>query len=145
LAGKTLEELSIREQMGINIAYIKRGDVMISIPTKNERLFPGDEICVIGTDAQVTEFGKYLNQNEIENPEVVEETEIVLRQLEISDEEFIQKSIGQFRSKTNGMVVGIERNGKRILNPESSLTLEINDIIWVVGDKKRMSQLIKKV
>ncbi|MEP7094520.1 MAG: cation:proton antiporter [Flavobacterium sp.] len=145
LAGKTLEELSIREQMGINIAYIKRGDVMISIPTKNERLFPGDEICVIGTDAQVTEFTKYLNQNEIENPKVVEESEIVLRQLEVSDEEFIRKSIGQFRSKTNGMVVGIERNGKRILNPESSITLEKNDIIWVVGDKKRMSQLIKKV
>jgi CPA2 family monovalent cation:H+ antiporter-2 len=26
---------------------------MVKIPTKNERLFPGDEICVIGTDAQV--------------------------------------------------------------------------------------------
>ncbi|MWB96445.1 sodium:proton antiporter [Flavobacterium sp. GA093] len=145
LAGKTLEELQIREQLGINIAYIKRGDVMIPIPTKNERLFPGDEISVIGTDQQVTAFGEYLNQNEIEAPKSVAETEVVLRQLEVSDEDFIQKSIGQFRNKTNGMVVGIERNGKRILNPESNLILEKNDIIWVVGDRKKMTELSKKV
>ncbi|MGO4770083.1 cation:proton antiporter [Flavobacterium sp. W22_SRS_FK3] len=144
LAGKTLEELRIREQMGINIAYIKRGDVTIPIPTKNERLFPGDEICIIGTDAQVTEFTKYLNQNETDDAKIVEESQIVLRQLEVFDEQFMQKSIGQFRTKTNGMVVGIERNGNRILNPESNIILEKNDIIWVVGDKKRMSQLMKK-
>jgi CPA2 family monovalent cation:H+ antiporter-2 len=144
LAGKTLEELRIREQMGINIAYIKRGDVTISIPTKNERIFPGDEICVIGTDAQVTEFTKYLNQNETDDAQTVEESQIVLRQLEVSDEDFIQRSIGQFRTKTNGMVVGIERNGNRILNPESHLILEKNDIIWVVGDRKKMKELLKK-
>ena len=56
----------------------------------------------------------------------------------------LQKSIGQFRAKTDGLVVGIERNGNRILNPESHLILENNDIIWVVGDKKRMNELIKK-
>ena len=144
LAGKTLQELRIREQLGINIAYIRRGEVIIPIPTKTERLFPGDEICVIGTDAQVTEFTKYLNQNETETAKSVEESQIVLRQLEVADEEFIQKSIGQFRTKTNGMVVGIERNGNRILNPESHLVLEQNDIIWVVGDKKRMNELMKK-
>ncbi|MDR7210738.1 cation:proton antiporter [Flavobacterium piscis] len=144
LAGKTLEELRIREQLGINIAYIKRGDVTIPIPTKNERLFPGDEVCIIGTDAQVAQFTKYLNQNEIEEAKKIEESDIVLRQLEVSHEEFIEKSIGQFRTNTNGMVVGIERNGNRILNPESNIVLQKNDIIWVVGDKKRMSELIKK-
>ncbi|MCY1445030.1 TrkA-C domain protein [compost metagenome] len=128
--------------MGINIAYIKRGEVTIPIPTKTERLFPGDEICVIGTDAQIAEFTKFLTQNETEPPTKVEETDIVLRQLEVSQDEFIQKSIGQFRAKTDGMVVGIERNGNRILNPESSLILEKNDILWVVGDKKRMNALL---
>ena len=144
LAGKTLEEMRVRELMGINIAYIKRGDVMIPIPTKNERLFPGDEISVIGTDAQITEFTKYLTQNEIEAAKPGDESEVILRQLEVSDENFAQKSIGKFRSETNGMVVGIERNGKRLLNPESHLVLEKNDIIWIVGDKKKMIKYIKK-
>ena len=144
LAGKTLEELRIRELMGINIAFIRRGEITIPIPTKNERLFPGDEICVIGTDEQITEFTIYLTKNENEAPKTVEESEIVLRQLEVSQDEFIDKSIGQFRGKTGGMVVGIERNGNRILNPESNIVLGRNDIIWVVGDKKRMNELMKR-
>ncbi|HEY4618943.1 MAG TPA: cation:proton antiporter [Flavobacterium sp.] len=145
IAGKTLEELRLREQMGINIAFIKRGDIMVKIPTKNERLFPGDEICVIGSDEQVDEFKNYLHQHEIESPESVQKTEIILQQVPLNNEEFIGKSISQsnIREKTNGMVVGIERSGKRILNPESNLILEKNDILWVVGDKKRMGLLFE--
>lgn len=145
LAGKTLEELKIREQIGINIAFIKRGDITIQIPSKNERLFPGDEICVIGTDVQVNDFRDYLNQNEIEVPEKKTESEIILRQLELDEALFIGQNISQLRQKTNGMVVGVERNGKRILNPESDMILEKNDILWIVGDKKLIAQYTKKV
>ncbi|MBK0370051.1 cation:proton antiporter domain-containing protein [Flavobacterium agrisoli] len=145
LAGKTLEELKIREQIGINIAFIKRGDITIQIPSKNERVFPGDEICIIGTDKQVQEFKNYLDKNEIEVPPKKQETEIVLRQLELDEVEFVGRSISQLRSKTNGLVVGLERNGKRLLNPESDLILEKNDILWIVGDKKRIAQFTKKV
>ncbi|MBC7748913.1 MAG: cation:proton antiporter, partial [Methylotenera sp.] len=127
IAGKTLEELRIREELGINIAFIKRGEIMINIPNKNERLFPGDEICVIGTDNQVKEFKSYLHQNEIEVPEIYE-TDIILKQLELKDEEFIGATIrdSQLREKTNALIVGIERSGRRILNPESNMILEKN-------------------
>lgn len=145
IVGKTLEELRIREEMGINIAFIKRGEIMVKIPSKNERLFPGDEICVIGSDAQVKEFDNYLHQHEFEPPKNVKKTELVLQQLELNRDEFVGKSISQskIRERTNGMVVGLERSGKRLLNPESNLILEKDDILWVVGDKKRMSKLFK--
>ena len=39
----------------------------------------------------------------------------------------------------SGIVVGVERNKERILNPDSSLKLEWGDVIWIVGDKKRFS------
>jgi CPA2 family monovalent cation:H+ antiporter-2 len=146
IAGKTLEELRIREEIGINIAFIKRGEIMVKIPTKNERLFPGDEICVIGSDAQVKEFETYLHLHEFEPPKNVKKAEIVLQQLELKRDEFVGKSISQskIRERTNGMVVGIERGGKRLLNPESNLILEKNDVLWVVGDKKRMSKFFKE-
>jgi CPA2 family monovalent cation:H+ antiporter-2 len=146
IAGSTLKELRLREEMGINIAFIKRGEIMVKIPTKNERLFPGDEICVIGTDAQVKEFKTYLHQHEFEAPKNIEKTEITLQQLELNKEELIGKSISEsrIREKANGMVVGIERNGKRLLNPESDLILQKNDILWVVGDKKRMNKFFKE-
>jgi CPA2 family monovalent cation:H+ antiporter-2 len=145
LAGKTLEELTIREQFGINIASIRRGEVLINIPIRTERLFPGDEISVIGTDDQVKDFKNYLDKNEIDVPEEVEQTEIILQKLELKNRVCIGKSIreSQIREKTHGIIVGIERNGKRILNPESHLVLEDSDILWIAGEKKKIAEFLK--
>lgn len=145
LAGKTLEELTIRELFGINIASIRRGEVLINIPIRTERLFPGDEISVIGTDDQVKDFKNYLDKNEIDVPEEVEQTEIILQKLELKNRVCIGKSIreSQIREKTHGIIVGIERNGKRILNPESHLVLEDSDILWIAGEKKKIAEFLK--
>lgn len=145
LAGKTLREIRMREELGINIAYIKRGEIMIQVPNKIERLFPGDEICVIGTDKQVKEFANFLTQNELEVPKITPQDEIVLRQIELHNEDFIGLSIGRskLRERTNGLIVGIERNGNRILNPESNIVLEKNDNLWIVGNKKLINDLFK--
>ncbi|MBD3581540.1 cation:proton antiporter domain-containing protein [Flavobacterium selenitireducens] len=144
IAGRTLAELQLREQMGINVAFIRRGEITINIPSRNERLFPGDEICVIATDAQVTEFKKYLDRNEIDAPDEGSQPEIVLQQLELHNQDYIGKSIrqSQLREKTKGLVVGIERKGNRILNPDSHLILEKDDILWIVGDKKLLATLL---
>jgi CPA2 family monovalent cation:H+ antiporter-2 len=145
LAGKTLEELKIRELFGINIVSIKRGEVIINIPARTERLFPGDEISVIGTDEQVKEFKIYLDKNEIDAAEQTVETDIVLQKLELKNRVCIGKSIreSQIREKTLGIIVGIERNGKRILNPESHLVLEDSDILWIAGEKKKIAEFLK--
>lgn len=145
LAGKTLEELKIREQFGINIASIKRGDVLINIPVRSERLFPGDEISVIGTDDQVKQFKIFLDKNEIDVPELTEQADIILQKVELKNRICIGKSIreSQIREKTHGIIVGIERNGKRILNPESHIVLEDSDILWIAGEKKKISEFLK--
>ena len=142
LAGRTLRELQVREDLGINIAFIKRGDLTIQIPNKLERLFPGDEICVIGSDAQVDECEAYLRANEIKDP-VIADNNLVLKQIELSNNEFIGLSVGQskLRERTNGLLVGMERNGERILNPESSVVLQKDDILWIVGNNKLMNAL----
>jgi CPA2 family monovalent cation:H+ antiporter-2 len=143
IAGESLKNLQMRENLGINIVSIKRGDITIHIPSRNERIFPGDEICVIGTDAQVQEFKKYLDQHEMDvSPEIVE-PDIVLRQIELKNHTFIGKSIkeSKLREKTQGLIVGIEKRGKRALNPESNVILEKDDILWIVGDKKLLADL----
>lgn len=146
IVGKTLEELRIREHFGINIATIKRGDIIINIPLRSERLFPGDEISVIGTDEQVVAFKNYLDQHEIALPEEVLEDEIILQQLELKNRICIGKTIreSQIREKTHGIIVGIERNGKRILNPESHLILEADDTLWIAGDKKKIASFLSE-
>lgn len=144
IAGESLKNLQLREQLGVNIVSIKRGEITIHIPKANERLFPGDEICVIGTDQQVQEFKKYLDQHEIDISPEITEPDIVLRQIELKNHTFLGKSIkdSNLREKTKGLVVGIEKKGNRILNPESYVILEKNDILWIVGDKKLLTDLV---
>ena len=143
IAGKTLEELKLRENLGINVAYIKRGDVIINIPSKNERIFPADEIGVIGTDTQVKELKTFLAQNETDAKPDSNEPDIALRQIYLKNQEYIGKSIrdSNLKEKTSGLVVGIERNGNRYLNPESSMILADGDILWIVGNKKLLNEL----
>ncbi|RZJ24233.1 MAG: hypothetical protein EOO48_14700, partial [Flavobacterium sp.] len=70
---------------------------------------------------------------------------IVLRQIDLNNEEFIGKNIreSKLREKTNGLIVGLERRGKRILNPDSAMVLEQDDILWIVGDKKLLAKLTR--
>src|SRR6185312_14319519 len=43
--------------------------------------------------------------------------------------------------KTNGLVVGIERAKERILNPDSTTDFEWGDIVWIVGERKKIHGL----
>ena len=144
IAGKSLKSLQLRERLGVNIVSIKRGEITIHIPNANERIFPGDEVCVIGTDGQVQEFKKYLDQHEIDVSPEIKEPDIVLRQIELKNHTFLGKSIkdSNLREKTKGLIVGIEKRGKRILNPESYVILEKDDILWIVGDRKLLADLV---
>jgi CPA2 family monovalent cation:H+ antiporter-2 len=143
IAGKSLKSLKLRELLGLNVVSIKRGDITIHIPQANERIFPGDEVCVIGTDAQVQEFKKYLDQHETDISPEIKEPDIVLRQIELKNHTFLGKSIKEsnLREKTKGLIVGIEKRGYRTLNPDSNVILEKDDILWIVGDRKLLADL----
>jgi CPA2 family monovalent cation:H+ antiporter-2 len=140
--GTTLEDLQWRETYGINIAFIERGSKVMFAPARTEKIFPFDNIGVIGTDQQMLEFGKimvpYIEESDSEK-ELVELEKIVV------DEHTRLKGLtireSGIREKTNGLVVGIERKGERILNPSSFTQLEWDDIVWIVGNRKKIQQL----
>lgn len=140
--GHTLEELQWRENFGINVAFIERGNTVLFAPARTEKIFPFDNIGVIGTDQQMLEFGKiivpYVEETDSEK-ELVELEKIVV------DEHTRLKGLtireSGIREKTSGLVVGIERKGERILNPSSFTQLEWDDIVWIVGNRKKIQQL----
>lgn len=141
--GKTLSELAWREKYGINIAYIKRGDKVIYAPGRSSRLLPFDQIGIIATDEQVQKFKPEFDAVEqVDAP--VDLEDIVLQQISV-DERTQLKGLtirnSGIRELTRGLVVGIERNNQRILNPDSNTVFEWNDIVWIVGDKNRIQQL----
>lgn len=144
--GKTLEEARLREVFGVNIASIERGDNFIIVPNRYERLYPLDVISVIGTDEQLSNFKSFLESTDKELSILSPKNEVSLQFMVVGkDAKIIGKSIREssIRELTNGLVVGIERNNKRILNPESDFVFELNDKIWIVGNEKRI-QVFKK-
>ncbi|WP_316782514.1 cation:proton antiporter [Pedobacter frigiditerrae] len=146
LVGKTLVDLKIREQYGVNIAMIERGKINISTPNRDERLYPYDKLLIIGTDDQLANI-KPLFEG------IVDETLISIPMEDMSLQKVIINSkspvFGQtirdsgIREQTQGLVVGIERNGERILNPDSNLIFENGDIVWIVGNNKKIPELLK--
>lgn len=140
--GKTLSDLGLREKYGVIIALIERGKRQIMAPDRNTILMAQDEVFVIGTDeqiAQVTQlFGPSL--------EIQEENQISygLGYLVLDEKSpFNGRPIREsgVREATEGLIVGLERGGERILNPDSMLTLTIGDRLWIVGNKALIRNL----
>lgn len=147
-AGKTLEELAIREKTGVNIAMIKRGESYTVIaPPRFEKLYPGDTMFAIGTDEQLDAFKLFI-QPDAEQLKLEEQHDVVLKKLKVSEGSFmLGKTIREsaIREKTSGLVVGIERGGRRMLNPESTTMFEKDDKVWIVGDADQIEKVQKEL
>lgn len=146
--GKSLEELQLREQFGVNIAFIKRGNRLIYAPSRYEKLYPYDEVGLIGTDIQLQHFNTLLESEADEASTVdIDSEEIVLQKVIVDETNQLRgqsvRSSG-IREKTNGLVVGIERAGERLLNPASDTVFEWEDIIWLVGDRRKIAAVYFK-
>lgn len=142
--GRTLEELGLREKYGVNIALIERGERLIPIPPKSERLYPGDRLQVIGTDEQITAFRSYIDYHVPALKHA--RSEVELRRYDVqSGSQVFGKTIRQsgIRELAHSMVVGIERGEERILNPVSDMMLEEGDVVWVVGNPRRTAALFR--
>lgn len=142
--GKTLSELSWREQYGVNIAYIRRGGKLIYAPGRKNRLLPFDQVGIIATDDQMRIFKSVFNAIDVVDNSEHDLSDIVLQKI-VVDEHNKLKGLtirdSHIRERTNGLVVGIERNKERILNPNSNTIFEWADIVWIVGERKKIQQL----
>jgi len=137
LAGKKLAEAMVRERFGITIALIERGLKWIPAPGRDEVLFPGDVLQVIGNDEQIQRF-KAEVEHSLDEDEGVGHLDYALQPVLVKEDAyFANKTIRNsgLREATHGLVVGIEKNGRRTLNPDSSTLIEPGDVLWLVGDR----------
>jgi CPA2 family monovalent cation:H+ antiporter-2 len=149
LVGISLIDLRLREKYGINIGAIERGKIRINIPSKNEKLYPGDNISVIGTDEALENFKQLLNTSEVQVTENSNSyDEITLQQFIISSKSpLLGKSIREagIHEKLFALVIGLERRGERISNPESTIRFERGDVVWIVGENNIFRKLLKSM
>lgn len=143
--GKTLMELQWRETIGVNVVMIKRGDHHIAAPGRNEMIFPGDELLVLGTDYQVQRL-KVLIRPEVEKLQNEVEDVALYNFLLPEGHALVGKTIREtgLREKANALVVGVERNGERLLNPESDVTFRGKDNLFIVANRKKIKEFLRQ-
>ena len=144
-AGKTLRELSLRQRFGVHVSSILRGRLRINIPSGRTIIFPGDKIQAIGSDDQLTNLSKALQQEVQQDDPDIEKREMRLRQLIIkNDSPLLGKTLktSGIRDKFNCMVVGFEEGEENLSQPDPDHVFVRGDVIWVVGEEESIKNLI---
>jgi CPA2 family monovalent cation:H+ antiporter-2 len=143
IAGYSLEESQFRSKTGATVAMIDRGHRRIFAPTRDQRLLPGDELFLIGTDEQLAAAQQLI---QAEAPQAHQDHDELFNLESFTVEPNSRYAHQSIRSigvgdEFGGLIVGIERGTTRILNPISSVVLEPGDLIWVFGKRDRIKEL----
>ncbi len=145
---RSLQAVGLRSRFGVNVVAIQRGIRTIVSPKPDELIMPNDRLVVLGTDEQIDRA-----RPELEIPENVaalfpSTANYRLRHLRVGpDSSVAGRSIRQsgLREKFDAMVVGIERARRRIINPDTDLTILADDVVWVVGEETQLERLFKEL
>lgn len=143
LVGKTLMEAKLKESFGVTVALVQRGETKNIAPDRNWVIMPFDKLFVIGSDEQLEKVKIGLEEKNISafnnsDQELFGLKSIRLREGMQLDGKTIRDS--GVRNMISGMIVGIERDGQRLLSPDSAITLQLNDLLWVVGDIEKIKE-----
>ena len=144
LVGKSLEDSQLRQLYGINIVAIHRSEKTLLAPRGSEQLFPYDQLVVLGNDEQIEQFEKVARK--IHQPiNGYTLSNFTLKTLLLSDENpLVGQSIrtSKIREETSGIVVGLERQDARILNPDPATVLQAGDLLFIVGEAEIIEKII---
>lgn len=147
IVGRSLKEINFRQKYGINIVFIIRGERQINIPRGEERLYLFDKIIIVGTDEELDLFQEIIQKQDKEYRDQLAQSfnnNIKIEQFNIEpDSPLIGRSIQQsdIRDKNACLILGIERDGKSMMNPPSQTVFKENDNVWVAGEYRQIVQL----
>jgi len=144
LVGKALQELVLREKYGLNVVVIVRDGENIVAPKAAEPLYPGDHLLCFATDVEIERFKEDINVSADREDTAKDLEAYDLKRLRVKESSKIKgltiRASG-FREQFNCIVVGLERGGHRSRSPKSDTVLSVGDVLWVVGEGKRLQEL----
>ena len=144
-AGSTLKQLGLGQKYGVHVSSILRAGRRFNIPEGDAVIFPGDRMQVIGSDEQLSTFGKAIEENVFEEDLELEKREMKLQRMVVTGScPFLGKTLQEsgIRHKYNCMVVGLEEGKENLSIVKASYRFEKGDILWVVGESDSLKQLM---
>lgn len=135
-AGKTLSELSLRQRFGCSVAGVERHGYPIPNPAPDLVLYPGDTLLVLATPERVEEARAF-----VQKIEPLNDRTFLLEEIEIEGVSVPETSVAagkllvelEIPASTGVQLVGIEREGQRLLNPGPFQGIEVGDRLLALG------------
>jgi CPA2 family monovalent cation:H+ antiporter-2 len=142
--GDRLMDSNLRKHYGVNVASIQRGGHTIVVPNGSERIFPGDVLGVIGTDAQIESVLPELERDDDAADGVAAVGEVKLVNVQLSGtSELIGKTsaTSRLRDRYKVLLVAIQRADGTYMHPDGTTVFEPDDVLWVVGADSSIAEL----
>lgn len=142
-AGERLKNSDIRHRFGVNIIGIQREATYIAIPGGDNRIYPGDVISVIGTDAQIEAMLPDVEAMLPESDIKIDASQIKLTSILLSETSPLISKTPQSSSLRNtydALVVAVDRGDEHI-DSRPDLVFQAGDILWVVGEPSKVNKL----
>lgn len=142
LVGQSLLSSSLKERFGVSVAMIERGSKKILAPGRDDIFLPLDRVFLIGEEDQLRAVAPLIETVETESDQ--DRADYGLSSYYVSPQSrYLGKNIREcgLREDVQGLIVGLERNGARHLNPDSGMVLAAGDLLWIVGDRAKIQQL----
>ncbi|MCH5241606.1 MAG: cation:proton antiporter [Muribaculaceae bacterium] len=143
--GDKLKDSGLRNEYGVSIASIQRGERTMPLPSVDARIFPGDILGVIGNDEQIKRLNDDIERDEKAYRSVeVFNSKVELRSLTLSDKSpVINVPLGEtdIRKDFYCMIVKVQRGEDVFEQPGADTILRDGDIVWVVGDPEKMEEM----
>ncbi len=142
--GDKIGDSGLRKDYGVSVSSIQRGQVILPLPNKDARIFPGDLLGIIGTDDQIKRLNDDIKSYEKATENMPQSTsKVELRSVKLTpDSPIVGKCIADARIRQDyySMVVKIQR-GEEYIQPTATIKLQAGDVIWIVGDPANIDKI----
>lgn len=143
--GMQLRDLDFGRKYGVHISSIFRAGRRLNIPAGDNFIFGGDRLQVIGSDDQLTALSQAARTEVYEPDADLEARDMHLQQIIITkNSPFLGKTLIEsgIRDFYNCMVVGLEEGEENLTRVDPNRRFELDDIVWIVGEKEDLKVLL---
>lgn len=141
--GKLVSEVNPHRMSLANISRVRRGDNVFAA-TPDIKLRSGDIVMVVGPAAELDKMRMLLGQETSVPMDL--NTSVLSSDVEVTETSLTGKRLAELRfwERFNVVITRIRREGIEI-TPTGSSTLEMGDVIRVVGEKPSVDEFVKLV
>ncbi|GIX06197.1 MAG: potassium/proton antiporter [Candidatus Poribacteria bacterium] len=142
VAGRTLREAAFRTSVGVTVLAVGRSGRITLDPPPDFVLQAGDRLLLTGTVSQLREAEALLQP--VGAPSVEESGRFAVAEVQVAAGSPLEgRSLAEsrFRQTYGATVVGIERNGERLLFPGPDEKLQAGDLLILIGGQEAIRAL----